>query len=399
MVQNTIPLEEIRLLASGLFEETVRVRRDIHAHPELGFSEERTAGIAASCLSELGIEVFTGVAKTGVVGVLDGKTPGRTLLLRADMDALPLQELADVAFRSRVPGVMHACGHDGHTAVLISAARLLARLRDRLKGRVVFVFQPAEENLGGAKAMIDEGAFSGLGIEAALGLHLITLLPCGTVGLRPGPFMASVDLFRARILGEGGHGAMPGGSVDAIEIAAKVVSGLKAHLAGAITPGGRHLVNIGTIKGGTAPNIVADTVELEGTVRCMDDDARPALRQAMEAFLESVAKDASGSYELAYTDGYPILVNDHHMTDIVRRTAQDLLGEARVFELEPTMASEDMAFFLRMVPGCFFFVGAGFGDPAMDYPHHSPRFVLNEDSLLVALQVLCTAAVRFLEGA
>lgn len=393
-----IVFDTIRERADALQQELSDLRRDFHAHPELGFEETRTSGVIAQYLMALGLEVRTGLARTGVVGTLHGDRPGRTIMLRADMDALPVRELNEVVYRSTVPGVMHACGHDGHMAILLGAARILSSLRDSLAGRVLFVFQPAEENLGGARAMIDGGLLDDPRVDAALGLHLISILPHGFIGTRPGPFMASVDVFTMRVHGRGGHSAMPGGSVDAIALSAGVVTGLNDHVRRNLPDGSRFLVTIGTINGGTAPNIVADLVELQGTVRCLDEPVRPLIRDVMEGFLKETLTPQGARFELDYLQGYPIVVNDPTMTSLVVRAAGRAVGPENVIELPPSMASEDMAFYLQKVPGCFFFVGAGNDDASKNHPHHSPRFTIDERSLVTGLTVLCSAAVEYLES-
>ena len=391
-------LFDIEDRAAGMQNEMVRLRRDFHRHPELGFQENRTAAVIAAYLRGLGMEVHEGIGKTGVVGVLRGGAPGKTLMLRADMDALPIQERNDCTYRSVNPGVMHACGHDGHMAILLGAARLLSSLKDSLSGRIVFVFQPAEENLGGARSMIDDGVLDNPRVDAALGLHLISILPHGYVGTRSGPFMASVDVFTTRIHGRGGHSAMPGGSVDAIALSADLLSGLNDHVRRGLPDGSRFLVNIGTIHGGTAPNVVADLVELQGTVRCLDDPVRPLIRDLMEGFLRETMTPRDARFELDYLQGYPIVVNDPAMTDLLVGAAGRVVGPDHVIDMPPAMASEDMAFYLQRVPGCYFFVGAGSDDAGMNAPHHNPRFAIDERSLGTGLKTLCLAAVDYLES-
>jgi amidohydrolase len=383
--------------ASGLINEVIRLRRDFHEHPELGFEERRTSSVIARYLADLGLEVKTGLARTGVVGLMAGSGPGKTLMLRADMDALPVQELNELDYRSSTPGVMHACGHDGHMAILLGAAKLLASLKTSLNGQVMFVFQPAEENLGGARFMIEDGLLENPHVDAALGLHLISILPYGYIGTRKGPFMAAMDTFTIRIHGRGGHSAMPGGSIDAIALSAGVVSGLNDHVRNGLPAGSRFLVNIGTIRGGTAHNIVADLVELEGTVRCLDEAVHPMIKVLMEGFLSGHIKPGGGGFELAYQEGYPTTVNDTAMTDLVCRVAGHVVGPDKVIEMPPSMASEDMSFYLQRVPGCYFFVGAGSDDAALNIPHHNPRFTVDERALETGLRMLCSAAAVFLE--
>ena len=393
-----ISYDTIEKRASALQDEVVTLRRDFHAHPELGFEEKRTSGLITRYLADLGLDVRTGLAGTGVVGVLHGSRPGMTLMLRADMDALPVQELNEVDYHSVVPGVMHACGHDGHMAILLGAARLLSSLRDALPGSVMFVFQPAEENLGGAKLMIEEGLLENPKVDAALGLHLISILPYGYIGTCSGPFMAAMDTFKICIHGRGGHSAMPGGSVDAVALSADIVKGLNDHVRRGLPEGSRFLVNIGIIRGGTAPNIVADLVELEGTVRCLDEPAHPMIRNLMEGFLRETVTLEGSRFELDYQEGYPTVVNDPLMTDLVIRAAGRVVGREHVIDMPPAMASEDMAFYLQKVPGCYFFVGAGNEDASRNPPHHNPCFTIDERSLGTGLKAICTAALEYLES-
>ncbi|MGO9144929.1 MAG: M20 metallopeptidase family protein [Desulfomonilia bacterium] len=385
--------------SARLRDEVIRLRRDFHSHPELGFEEKRTSSIIAEYLRGLGIEVKTGIGKTGVVGLLKGAMPGRTLMLRADMDALPIQELNKVDYCSVNPDVMHACGHDGHVAILLGTARLLSTLRDSLKGRIKFVFQPAEENLGGARAMIEEGVLENPKVDAAFGLHLISLLPYGYIGCGKGPFMASMDTFTVRVLGRSGHSAMPDGSIDAIALAAGVISDMGAYIKRALKPENPVIVNIGTVHGGAAPNIVADKVELTGTVRALDEDIRSSIKGLMERFLRETTGAGQGEFELDYEPEYPVTVNDGTMADLVLRTASAIAGSGNVIEMPPSMASEDMSFYLKEIPGCFFFVGAGGTDPALNRPHHNPFFTIDERSLEMGLKMMAGIAVEYLETA
>jgi amidohydrolase len=383
--------------ASSLADEVIRLRRDFHQHPELGFEEERSSSVIAEYLKALGIEVKTGIATTGVVGLLRGNTPGKTVMLRADMDALPIQELNEVDYCSENPGVMHACGHDGHMAVLLGTAKLLSSMRDQIKGQVKFVFQPAEENLGGARVMIEEGILENPKVDTAFGLHLISLLPYGYIGCRKGAFMASIDIFTLRVLGRAGHSAMPGGSVDAIGLSAEVILNLEDHIKKSLPADSQIVVNMGTIHGGTAPNIVADKVELTGTVRALNENDRSSIRVLLEGFLRETTTARDGSYTLDYVNGYPVTFNDDAMTGLVMRTAASIAGSANVIEMPPTMASEDMSFYLKEVPGCFFFVGAGSMDPALNQPHHNPRFTIDERALEMGVRMMASIAIDYLE--
>ncbi len=385
-------------MASRLSETVIRLRRDFHQHPELGFEEKRTSSVIAEYLKGLGLEVTTGIAGTGVVGLLRGASPGKTVMLRADMDALPIQELNETDYHSVTPGVMHACGHDGHMAILLGTAELLSGFRDSLRGQVKFVFQPAEENLGGAKIMIEQGVLKDPDVDAAFGLHLISPLPHGYIGCCKGAFMASIDIFTIRLLGRAGHSAIPGGSVDAIGIGAEVVLNLQDYIKKSLPDGCRFIVNIGTFHGGTAPNIVTDRVELTGTVRVLDENIRSSIKGIMEVYLRDITSSRDGGFELEYTQGYPVTVNDEAMTDLVMRIAAGIVDEGNVIRMPPSMASEDMSFYLGEVPGCFFFLGAGSTDPTLNQPHHNPRFSIDERALERGLQMLSSIAIDFLES-
>lgn len=393
-----IPYADIESEAKRLNEEVIGLRRDFHRHPELGFEEHRTASRIASYLKALGLEVKDGIARTGVSALLRGALPGRTVMLRADMDALPVREQTGLEYQSVNEGVMHACGHDGHMAILLGTAALLKRLQPSMNGQVRFVFQPAEENLGGARLMIEEGILEDPRVDAAFGLHLIGILPFGWIATRKGPFMAAMDTFTIRVLGTGGHSAMPDGSVDAVSLSAYVVMNMSAHIRNALPEGTPLIVNIGTISGGTAPNIVADAVELSGTVRTLDEDVRLLVRELMEDFLRRATSERRGGYELVYEQGYPATVNDGAMTDLVMEVAREVAGGDSLIDLPPSMASEDMSFYLRAVPGCFFFVGAGSTDAAKNTPHHNPRFTIDERSMELGVRMLSSVALRFLDG-
>jgi amidohydrolase len=314
------------------------------------------------------------------------------------MDALPIQELNEMDYRSTNPGVMHACGHDGHMAILLGTAKLLSSMRARIKGQIKFVFQPAEENLGGARIMIEEGILKNPKVDAAFGLHLISLLPYGYIGCRKGPSMASLDIFTLRVLGRAGHSAMPDGSVDAITLSAEVVLQLQDHIKKSLPADSPIVVNLGTIHGGAAPNIVADKVELTGTVRALNETDRSSIKILMEGFLREATTARGGAYELDYVQGYPITVNDDAMTDLVMRIAYSIVGRTNVIEIPPSMASEDMSFYLKEVPGCFFFVGAGSADPDLNQPHHNPYFGIDERSLEIGVRMLSGIAVEYLEN-
>jgi len=382
---------------SSITDEMIRLRRDFHRHPELGFAEKRTAGIIAEYLRNLGLEVFEGVGTTGVIGILNGNSTGKTLMLRADMDALPIQELNEVGYRSVNDGVMHACGHDGHMAILLGTAAVLSGMRDRLGGRIKFVFQSAEETLGGARNMIADGVLDNPKVDAAFGLHLISLLPLGYIGYKPGPIMASMDPFTITIKGKGGHCAMPESGIDAILISAQVITALQSLVTKEISPISPVVINVGTINGGDAPNVIADKVVMEGTVRTLDTNVQQLIPRHMERMLAGITQAMGGEYELDYSTGYPITINDAAMTKLVQDVAEQVVGKDFVFEVPSAMISEDMSFYLQKVPGSYFYVGAGNVEKGISQPHHNSGFDIDEQALAVGAKMMCNLAVSYLE--
>jgi amidohydrolase len=382
---------------SKLTKEMIALRRDFHKHPELGFTEKRTAGIIARYLENLGMEVHVGIGTTGVVGLLTGTTPGKTLMLRSDMDALPIHEKNEVDYKSVNTGVMHACGHDGHMAILLGAAKVLSRMRESFRGRIKFVFQPAEESLGGARAMIADGVLDDPKVDAAFGLHLISILPLGYIGWKYGPIMASMDAFTITIKGKGGHSAMPEGGVDAILISSQVISTLQSLVTKEISPQSPVVIHVGTIKGGDAPNVIADKVVLEGTVRTLDMNVQKLVPERMKRILAGTTLSMGGSYELDYESSYPTTVNNPEMTDLVRDAAGLVVEEDHVIEVPSTMASEDMSFYLQKVPGSYFYVGAGNSEKGFVHPHHNSLFDFDEQALEIGAKTLAHLAVSYLE--
>ncbi|HHO76156.1 MAG TPA: amidohydrolase [Deltaproteobacteria bacterium] len=381
---------------AGISNEMIRIRRDFHRHPELGFTEKRTARVIADYLKDLDMNVFEGIGKTGVVGVLQGNGPGKTVMLRSDMDALPIQEQSDVEYKSLNDGVMHACGHDGHMSILIGTASILSSMRGSFPGRIKFVFQPAEERLGGAKAMIEQGVLDDPRVDAAFGLHLISVLPVGYIGWRYGPIMAGMDSFTITIRGKGGHCGMPEGGVDAILISSQVVSILQSLVTREIPPTSPVVIHVGTIKGGDAPNVIADKVVLEGSVRTLDLNVQKLVPERMERILSGITRGMGGSFEMDYNSGYPVTVNDTVMTDLVRSAGQQVVGTEHVLEIPPTMASEDMSFYLQKIPGSYFFIGAGNSEKGLTQPHHNSRFDFDETALEIGAKMMCRLALSYL---
>ena len=386
--------DEVKDRVRGLADALVSWRRTLHERPELGFEEHETAAFVAAKLRELRADVTTGVAKTGVVGVLRAKSAKRApILLRADMDALPISEEPGRAYGSKVAGRMHACGHDGHVAMLLGAASVLADVRDRLDRDVVLCFQPGEEGFGGAKAMIDEGILSTHGVSEAYALHLWSYFPSGTIQLRPGPTMAAQDEFVASIVGRGGHGAVPHQAIDPVVAAAHAVVALQTIVSRSVDPTKAAVVTVGSLHAGTAPNAIPDRATLHGTLRSFEEDVRETLRRRVPEVLQGVAAASGCQAEFTLHPGYPAVVNDADAVRRVRDHAVRVVGASNVVEPDPTAAAEDFAYFLREVPGAFVFVGAGNAARGIDAPHHSARFDIDEASLTVGAELLTRIAL------
>jgi amidohydrolase len=386
-------------MATAEIDLLVQTRRDLHRHPELGFQEHRTAGIVAERLRAAGYDVQTGIAVTGVVGTLKGGAgDGPTLLLRADMDALPIAEECAHDFTSAHPGLMHACGHDAHVAIGLAVAERLARTRHEWGGTVKYVFQPAEEGGGGAMRMVEEGVLEG--VDAALGLHVWLGMESGVVGVVPGPQMASAGEFEITVRGRGGHGAMPHDTIDAVLVGSQVVVALQSIVARNVSPLDAAVVSVGVFQAGTAQNVIADSARLVGTVRAFDVDACADLPRRIERVVAGVCSALGAEYGFHYQQDTPPTINDPVLAETVRLAAEEVLGPERV-RTDPdvrTMASEDFGEFLLRVPGCYFFVGARNEATGAVHPHHSPRFDLCEDALPVSVDVLERAARRVLNG-
>ncbi|GAC1302844.1 MAG: M20 family metallopeptidase [Vulcanimicrobiaceae bacterium] len=379
-------------LTEALIEEVVATRRDLHQHPELGFEEVRTAALVESRLRALGYAVHAGIGTTGVVGTMRGARAGKTIMLRADMDALPLAEETAHAFASREPGKMHACGHDGHVAMLLGAARLIAERRAELAGTIVLCFQPAEEGKGGAKAMVDEGMLERFGIERAFGLHLFSQLPTGVLGFREGPFYASSDSIEIRIDGFGGHGAAPHLSVDPILVAAEFVASVQKVVSRQIDPIEPAVVTIGSIHGGTTHNVIPSSVSMLGTVRAFDRGVRERMAERIERVLKGVCDASGASYAFAYLWRYPVTSNDRAQTRYVRELAERTIGASRVVTSEKHMGAEDFSFFAERVPASYFVLGCN-GGPSTSFPHHHGKFDIDEAALATGVRMMVALAL------
>lgn len=385
--------------AQALFEYTQNLRRDFHAHPELGFQEVRTAGIVARELTGLGLEVHIGLAETGVVALIEGARPGPVVLARADMDALPIQEETGAEYASQNPGVMHACGHDGHTAILLTVARLLHTHRDELAGTVKLVFQPAEEGMGGAERMLAAGLLENPPVDVALGLHLWNERPLGWIGAAGGPVMAGAEYFKIRVRGKGGHGAAPHLAVDPLLAAAQVVSALQGIVARNVAPLETAVVSVCTIHGGEAFNVIPPEVEMTGTIRTFEAAVRARVLERFEKTVRSVTDGMGCQAEIELTRLTPATINQPESAARVQAVAGRLFPQG---ELDSggytTMGSEDFAFVLEKAPGCFFFVGSANAEKGLDAGHHHPKFDFDEQALPRAAALMAASVADLLSA-
>ncbi len=378
-----------------LYDDMVRVRRDIHRHPELGFQETRTAALVAETLTDLGLEVRAGVGQTGVVAMLEGARPGPTVLLRFDMDALPIREESDHGYVSTHPGVMHACGHDGHVAMGLALARLFARRQAEMAGSLKFLFQPAEEGLGGALAVMAEGALVDPRPDVALAMHLWSPVALGQARVVEGPAMASSSVFTITIEGKGGHGAAPHLATDPIIAAAQIVVALQSIVSRNTDPHDSVVVSIGEFSAGTTFNVIPERAVLKGTVRSYD---KASHRMVYRRILEMATNMATAFGCRATMETVAIVasvVNAPEPTAVVRAAAERVLGAENILE-HRTMAAEDMGYILEEIPGCYFFIGCSNGEEDTRYPHHHPRFNFDERAMINGVAIMAEAAASYL---
>jgi amidohydrolase len=386
-----------KFLSEAKRSQLVARRRDFHAHPELAYQEKRTARIVAQHLQEQGYEVTEEVGVTGVVGLLRGKASNnKTVMLRADMDCLPIQEENQIPYRSVHSGFMHACGHDGHTAILMTVAEELQQRRNQLNGNAKLIFQPAEEGGNGAQRMIDDGALTNPDVNAAFGLHLWNDCPVGTVALNPTALMAGVDSFDLIIHGKGGHGAAPHQTVDPIVTAAQVINSLQTIVSRNVDPLETAVVTVAAIHAGSAFNIIPETVEMKGTARFFNPAIGDQLPRMLERVIAGVTQAAGATYELKYHKLTPATVNHPQWAEFIREIAVEVVGKDNVSMNARTMGGEDMSFFLNAVPGCFFFVGSRNESKNFIYPHHSSQFDFDESAMEIGVEILCRAAEKYL---
>jgi amidohydrolase len=383
--------------AQDLFEYTRDLRRDFHRHPELGFQEVRTAGIVARELTELGLEVSSGVGKTGVVAVLEGGKSGPVVLARFDMDALPIQEETEAEYASQTPGVMHACGHDGHTASGLAVARMLDAHKEELGGTVKLVFQPAEEGLGGAEAMVADGVLQNPRPDLSLSLHMWNEKPFGWIGVTSGPTMSASDRFTIKITGRGGHGAMPHLTIDPVVAGAQVISAVQSIVSRNVPPLESAVVTVTSMAGGEAFNVIPETIELKGTIRSFDPEVRNLVLERFEQIVGGVSQALGCQAEIEVWPVTPAVVNDEEIANRVQAVARRVFPEALIDPNERTMGSEDMSFMMEDIPGCYFFIGSANHEKGLDAAHHHPKFDSDESALPSAAALMASAIVEFLD--
>ena len=378
--------------AEKITPDLIAWRRDFHQHPEIAFQEFRTSKVLKEFLEGLGLDVQT-MAKTGLRAVLTGKSGGPTVALRADMDALPLQEKGKKEYISQNPGAAHACGHDGHMAILMGVVQILVNRKNDLPGNVVFLFQPSEElPPGGAQPMVEDGALDG--VDAVFGLHLWQALPTGSLGIVTGPMMAQSDNFLLTVKGKAGHGSMPHTAVDPIYAACQLVVNLQSIVSRNNDPLKPLVVSFGTIQGGTIYNIIPESVSLKGTVRTFQPDVQVMAKKRIKEIAEKTCEALGAKAEFVYEDGYPPLINPQDMVDFVKDVARDVLGEDKIAPFSPVMGGEDFAYYLQKIPGAFFFLGMGDGQEA---PHHHPEFDIDEKVLPLGTHLLTEVALEYLK--
>ncbi len=387
----------IKAQVEELFPWIQALRREFHQRPELGFTEFKTAEIIHRELSKLnGFQIRSGLAGTGVIATLEGSSPGKTLLMRFDMDALPVTEGTGVDFASQNPGLMHACGHDGHMAIGLAAARLLAERKGELKGKVKVLFQPAEEGLGGARKMIEAGVLEDPRPDLVLGMHLWNEKPIGWLGISDGPVMSASDTFWIEIIGRGGHGGMPHKTRDPIIASAAIIQSLQSLVSREAPPLDSAVVSVAVIHGGETHNVIPDAVKMEGTIRTFDPDIRVQLLRRFREVVDGIASAHQCRAEVKVLETSPAVINDPLAGDLVRDAAGKLLPECEIDAHYRTMASEDMAYLMQAFPACYWFVGSANPALGLSAKHHQPDFNFDEEALKTGAALMCGAALQFL---
>lgn len=387
----------IKQAVSDLTPSMLEMRRDFHRHPELAFQEVRTSAKLAEFLEGLGLEVTRGVAQTGLIAHLKGGKPGKTVLVRADIDALPILEASGVEYSSQTQGVMHACGHDGHATIAAHVAAVFSQFKDQLEGEVRFAFQPAEEIVSGARPMVEAGVLEG--VDAVVGLHLYSMMPAGMVGVRPGPSMAAADAFTLHLKGRGSHAAMPHEGVDTVLIASHIIVALQSLVSRETDPINTSVITIATVTAGEgAHNIIPETAQLKGTLRTFDAALRDKLIKRIEELSKGIAGAMGGSAEVEWKPGSPAVVNDAQMVERFKNVANAVIGERAVLESPPVMGGDDMAEFLLRRPGVYFWLGAGAKEAEKNMPHHHPGFWIDDErSLPLGTELITRTVLDFLK--
>ncbi|MBI5561146.1 MAG: amidohydrolase [Deltaproteobacteria bacterium] len=393
-------LEEIKAKVEAIKNDIIKLRREIHKNPELSGEEKKTSALVAGMLKDNSVKVLTGVGGYGVTGLLKGREEGATIALRADMDALPIQDKKGVEYSSTVPGVMHACGHDVHTAILLGTAVTLVSLKGKLAGSVKFIFQPSEEKgTGGAKAMIKDGALENPKPSAIAALHSFPEYEAGRVGFKSGMMTASSDNFIITIKGKGGHAARPHQTIDSVLTASMVVNAMHHIVSRRIDPTKNAVISIGMIRGGTAPNVIAESVEIQGTVRTLDQSLREKMPQLIVETVKGITTAHGAGYDFNYEYGTPSVVNDGALVGFARECAVDVAGGNNVADIEsPQMGAEDFSYFAEKVPGVLFRLGVGNKKKGITSPLHSSTFDVDEDSIAVGVTLMSWIAAKYLES-
>jgi len=384
----------IKKLVSKQKDLVIKIRRDLHRIPETAYMEKKTSAYVTEYMRKEGLRVTTGIAQYGVVGLMETGRPGPTLMIRADMDALPITEKTKLLFASIHDGAMHACGHDGHMAMVLVALTVLSRIKSQFKGNIKFLFQPAEEGPGGAKPMIEEGVMDNPIVDYSIGCHVWQEIPAGSIGVRSGQFMAAMGRFDIKIKGKGGHGAMPHLSIDSLEIGVQVICALQRIVSRKMNPLSPSVITVGSFHAGTAFNVIPGEAEMCGTTRTFDRDVWHSWEERMNKVISGVCKSMDADYELVYTLGYPPTVNDKDIADVVRHSAILVVGKNNVVTPERTMGGEDMAFYLEKSKGCFFCLGVGKEEGG---PIHSPYFDFNDSLLINGVETYCRVAIELLK--
>ena len=394
MTMNEALVHEINEKLEECYQDVVSWRRYMHQYPELSFKEEKTAQYIKEKLLSFGLEVKTNIGGYGLIGILEGVQAGKTIALRADFDALPIHDEKEVPYKSQNPGVMHACGHDGHTAALLGTAKALSQYRQQLKGNIIFIFQPAEETPpGGAKFMIEDGVLDG--VDYVFGAHLDSQTPIGKIAVGEGYRMAAVDKFAIQIQGKGGHGARPHEAIDSIVIGSDIVSTLQKIVSRGVNPLQSAVVTIGVFQSGTAFNVIADKATIEGTVRTFNEDIRNQIEKQMKSIVEGITTAFGATYTIDYLNGYPALYNHAEETETIRELFAQQFSEENIVEMKTSMGAEDFSYFLLEKPGTYFRVGSQNEDEATHYAHHHPKFDFDERALLHLEQAFVKIAAHY----